>query len=145
RGRLGPPAAISADHRRPRPPPDHLRPGSLRAPQRFAAEATTWARRGAPALPVLPDPSTSDVPPIEHGAPLGGSAPLGVLWGRCTRQPPRTAATAASSAVSGRIPRPSTKQAAITSAVATYPERIGVAKGAPGFGSRMYMNTSTFR
>lgn len=55
------------------------------------------------------------------------------------------AAFATPKAVSGKTPSPRTNTAAIKSTAATYPERMGTAKGAPGFGSRMYMYTMTFR
>ena len=52
---------------------------------------------------------------------------------------------ATSSVPLGRIPSASTRIALSTRAVATYPERIGTATGAPAAGSRMYIATRTRR
>ena len=51
----------------------------------------------------------------------------------------RPAAAAMSSEELGKMPNTSTNTAARISAATTKPERIGVAIGAPGSGSRMYM------
>ena len=47
--------------------------------------------------------------------------------------------------VSGNKPMAITNTAEMTKADATMPDFIGVAMGAPGSGSRMYMNTITRR